>query len=265
MNYETVILEKKDGIATVTMNRPERLNALTGAMDAELYDAFMDVTADEDVRVVVLTGAGRGFCAGEDVKERPAEQPGRSQPSRRIATSVSGGNRMVLALRGIPKPVIAAVNGAAVGQGLAMALNSDIRIASEEARLGGVWMLRGIPPESFSAYTLPQIVGLPKAIEMVFTGRILGAKEALEIGLVTAVHPADEFAEATRALAAQIAKGAPIALALAKQALYQAPNAGLEGAMQLERYALDYAFRTEDRTEGIRSFLEKREADFKGR
>ncbi len=265
MSYETVILEKKDRIATIAMNRPERLNAITRQMETDLYDAFMDVTEDEDVRVVVLTGAGRGFCAGEDVKERPGEPPGRNQPSRRIAHPVAGGNRMVLALRNIPKPVIAAVNGAAVGQGLAMCLNCDIRIASEDARLGAVWTLRGIPPESFSAYVLPQIVGLPKAIEMVFTGRILDAREAKEIGLVSEVHPADKFVEATYQLAGQIAKGAPIALALAKQALYQFPNASLDAAMQMERFALDYAFKTEDRGEGIKSFLEKREADFQGR
>ncbi len=265
MNYETVILEKKDRIATIVMNRPERLNAITKQMEIDLYDAFMDVTEDEGVRVVILTGAGRGFCSGEDVKERPGEQSVRNRPSRRIAHPVSGGNRTVLALRNIPKPVIAAVNGAAVGMGLAMCLNCDIRIASKEARLGAVWTLRGIPPESFSAYVLPQIVGLPKAIEMVFTGRILDAHEAREIGLVSEIHPADKFVEATNQLAGQIVEGAPIALALAKQALYQFPNSSLDAAMQMERFALDYAFKTEDRGEGIESFLEKREADFQGK
>ena len=265
MSYETLILDKKDRIATITMNRPEKLNAITVQMEEDLYNAFIDVTDDNDVRVVVLTGAGRGFCSGEDLRQRPGETPGRRAPSYRIIMPVTHSNRMILALRNIPKPVIAAVNGPAIGQGLSLCLHSDIRIASENARLGAVWMLRGIPPESFSAYVLPQIVGIPKAIEMVFTGRIIDAREAKEIGLVSEVYPSDQFVEATYELASQIAKGAPIALALAKKAIYQFPNAFLEAAMQLERFSLDYAGKTEDREEGITSFLEKRKADFQGR
>ena len=265
MNFETIILEKKARIATITLNRPEKLNAITVQMEEELYNAFVDVAEDDDIRVVVLTGAGRGFCSGEDLLQRPGETPGRRKPSYRIIMPITHGNRMILALRNIPKPVIAAVNGPAVGQGLSFCLHSDIRIASENARMGAVWSLRGIPPESFSAYILPQIVGLAKAIELVFTGRIIDAQEAKEIGLVSAVHPADKFEAATYELAGQIAKGAPIALALAKKAIYQFPNAFLDAAMQMERFALDYAAKTEDREEGIRSFLEKREADFQGK
>ena len=265
MSYKTIILEKKERIATITMNRPEKLNAITVQMEEDLYDAIIDVTEDDDVRVVVLTGAGRGFCSGEDVAQRPGETPGGRKPSARITTPVTHSNRMILALRNIPKPVIAAVNGAAVGQGLSLCLHSDIRIASEKARLGAVWMLRGIPPESFSAYILPQIVGVAKAIELVFTGRIIDAQEAKEIGLVSEVYPADRFVEATYEFAGQIAKGAPIALALAKKAIYQFPNAFLDAAMQMERFSLDYAARTEDREEGLRSFLEKREANFQGK
>jgi 2-(1,2-epoxy-1,2-dihydrophenyl)acetyl-CoA isomerase len=265
MSYETVIMEKKERIATITMNRPEKLNAITVQMEKDLYDAFIEVTEDDDVRVVVFTGAGRGFCSGEDVAQRPGETPDRRKPSHRIIMPVTHGNRMVLALRNIPKPVIAAVNGPAVGQGLSFCLHSDIRIASENARFGAVWMLRGIPPESFSAYILPQIVGIPKAIEMVFTGRIIDADEAKEIGLVSNVYPIDKFVEETYKLAGQIAKGAPIALALAKKAIYQFPNAFLDAAMQLERFSLDYPGKTEDREEGLRSFLEKREANFQGK
>jgi len=265
MSYKTVIMEKNERIATITMNRPEKLNAITVQMEEDLYDAFIEVTEDDDVRVVVLTGAGRGFCSGEDVAQRPGETPGGRKPSSRIIMPVTHGNRMILALRNIPKPVIAAVNGPAVGQGLSLCLHSDIRIASKNARLGAVWMLRGIPPESFSAYILPQIVGIPKAIEMVFTGRIIDADEAEEIGLVSNVYPIDKFVEATYELAGQIAKGAPIALALAKKAIYQFPNAFLDAAMQLERFSLDYAAKTEDREEGLRSFLEKREANFQGK
>ena len=265
MSYKTVIMEKRDRIATITMNRPEKLNAITVQMEADLYDAFIDVDEDDDIRVVVLTGTGRGFCSGEDVAQRPGQVPGGRKPSSRIVRPVNHSTRMVLALRNIHKPVIAAVNGAAVGQGLSLCLHCDIRIASEKARLGAVWMLRGIPPESFSAYILPQIVGIPKAIELVFTGRIIEAEEAKEIGLVSNVYPEDKFDEATYELAGQIAKGAPIALALAKKAIYQFPNTCLDAAMQLEAFSLDYAGKTEDREEGLTSFLEKREAIFQGK
>ena len=266
MDYETIILDKKERIATITLNRPERLNAITNKMEEEFIDAIRDVTLDNEVRVVVITGAGRGFCAGEDLTQRPGETPGPRRQSLHIA---SGGpnrsNMMVAELRSMPKPVVAAVNGAAVGQGLGICIHSDIRIASENARLGAVWMLRGIPPESLGAFVLPQIVGIPKAIELIFTGRIIDAQEAKEIGLVSEVHPADKFAEATHQLATSLAKAAPVALALAKRAIYQSADSNLGAASQLERFSLDYAGKTEDREEGIRSFLEKREADFKGR
>ncbi len=265
MAYETIIIEKKDRIATIKMNRPHKLNAINVQMEEDLYNAFVDVTEDKDIRVVVLTGAGRGFCSGEDVGERPGETPGWKEPSYSITMPLTHGNRMILALRNIPKPVIAAVNGAAVGQGLSLCLHCDIRVAAENARIGAIWTKRGIPPESLSAYILPQIVGIPKALELVFTGRIIDSGEAKKIGLVTDVFPEDRFSESTHALAKQIAKGAPIALALAKRAIYQFPNTYLDVAMQMEHFCLDYAGKTQDREEGIRSFLEKREADFQGR
>ena len=265
MKYSTIILEKKESIATITLNRPDRLNAVDETMEEELLDAFDDVANDDEARVVVITGAGRGFCAGEDVKIRPGEIHITKKPSVQIALADSRSYRMVLRLRSIPKPVIAAINGAAVGQGLSICLHCDIRIASENARLGAIWALRGIPPESLSGYILPQIVGIPKAIELTFTGRIISAQEAKQIGLVTEVHPADKFAEATHALASSLAKGAPIALALTKRAIYQFADSFLNDAMQFERFSLDYAFKTEDREEGINSFLEKREADFQGK
>jgi len=264
MSYGTIILDKKGKIATITLNRPERLNAINEQLEEELLVAYDDVANDDEVRVIVITGAGRAFCAGEDVKVRPGETPQRKKTSVQIALGAGSrrNDRVVLAPRSIPKPVIAAVNGPAVGQGLSICLHCDIRIASENARLGAVWALRGIPPESLSAYVLPQIVGIPKAIELVFTGRIISAQEAKEIGLVAEVYPADKFAEATHVLASSLARGAPIALALAKRGIYQFADLYLAAAMQFERFSLDYAFRTEDREEGIKSFLEKREANF---
>jgi len=265
VDYEHIILDKRERIATVTLNRPEKLNAINEKMEEELIAVYDEVANDDEMRVMVITGAGRGFCTGEDVKVRPGELSHLKQPSVRIAQPVSRSNRMILGLRNMPKPVIAAVNGAAVGQGLSICLHCDIRIASENARLGAVWALRGIPPESLSAYVLPQIVGIPKAIELAFTGRIIGAQEAKEIGLVAEVYPADKFAEATHELASELAKRAPIALALAKRGIYQFADLFMSAAMQFERFSLEYANKTGDREEGIRSFLEKREAKFQGR
>lgn len=266
MDYETIILEKKDRIATITLNRPEKLNAIINQMEEEFVDAITDVSIDDEVRVVVITGAGRGFCAGEDLVQRPGEATDPRKASLHVAAGgTSRSHYMVAGLRNMTKPVIAAINGPAVGQGLGICLHADIRIASENARLGAVWVLRGIPPESIGAHVLPQIVGIPKAIEMIFTGRIIDAQEAKDIGLVSEVHPADEFAEATHRLASSLVKGAPIALALAKRAIYQFADTHFDAAMQMERFALAYATRSEDRVEGIKSFLEKREPDFKGK
>ena len=265
MEYEHIILDKRERIATITLNRPERLNALNEKMEEELIAAYDDIASDDEVRVMVITGAGRGFCAGEDVRVQPGELSHMKQPTVRITQPLSRSNRMILGLRNMPKPVIAAVNGPAVGQGLSICLHCDIRVAAENARLGAVWALRGIPPESLSAYVLPQIVGIPKAIELTFTGRIISAQEAKEIGLVSEVYPADRFAEATRELASELAKRAPIALALAKRGIYQFADLHLAAAMQFERFSLDYAGKTEDREEGRRSFLEKRQANFQGR
>ena len=266
MDYETIILDKKEGIGTITLNRPEKLNAITEKMEEEFPDAIGNVTTDDEVRVVVITGAGRGFCSGEDLRQRPGYTPGPRRPSFRIAWGSSTRSYMMVhGLRNMPKPVIAAINGPAVGQGLGICLHCDIRIASENARLGAVWALRGIPPESLGAHVLPQIVGIPKAIELIFTGRIIDAQEAKEIGLVSEVHPADKFAEATHKLASSLVRGAPIALALAKRAVYQFADLNLDAAAQFEHFANDYATNTEDREEGIRSFLEKREPDFQGK
>ncbi len=266
MEYKDIILEKKDGVATITLNRPEKLNAITARMEEEFVDAITEVSVDDEVRVVVITGAGRGFCSGEDLVQRPAEI---TDPRKGTSNVAAGGpsrsKYMVDGLRNMPKPVIAAINGAAVGQGLGICIHSDIRIASENARMGAVWVLRGIPPESIGAYVLPQIVGIPKAIEMIFTGRIIDAGEALKIGLVSEVYPEGEFAEATHRLAGSLAKGAPIALALAKRAIYQFADIHMDAAMQMENFALAHAITSDDREEGIKSFLEKREPNFKGR
>jgi len=263
MDYQTIILEKADHVATLTLNRPERLNAFTAQLGSELGHALKEVDQDEDVRVVIITGAGRGFCAGEDVKERPGE--GAHVRSAKRVLDREARDSFPALVHDMMKPTIAAVNGPGVGQGLSLALACDIRIGSENARLGAVWTRRGIPPESCGAYNLVHIVGIAKACELVFTGRIIEAPEALAIGLLNRMVPAEELMPATMEMAREIASGPPVAIGVSKRMLYEVPHVDMATHWQMNNYALEYCFGTDDREEGIRSFLEKRPPQFQGR
>ena len=268
MAYNTLIIEKKDGIATLTLNRPDRLNALSVEMGQELKAAIEELRDDLESRVLVITGEGRAFCAGEDVKERPAdseEAKNRQTPLSKFAGTPRSLTRFAATFRSMTKPTIASINGHAVGQGLSLAMACDIRIASEQANLGAVWTRRGISPESAGAYLLTQIVGPAKACELIFCGKSLSGREAKEIGLVNEVVPADELKEATYEMARQIAEGPPVAIAMSKAMIYQSLETNLDIHGYLEFFTQDYCFRTEDREEGIRSFLEKRPARFQGK
>ncbi len=267
MKYETLMLEREGAIATLTLNRPESLNAMTRQMGVELNDAFAQVRDDTQARVLVVTGAGRAFCAGEDVKQRPADSAEvreESTPLGKLARGPLAPIDFAATFRNMPKPTIAAVNGAAVGQGLSLALACDIRLASDNAKLGAVWTLRGIPPESAGAYLLTQLVGPAKACELIFGGKIIGADEAKDMGLVNEVIPAADFAEATRAFATEMTNGAPVANGISKMMIYQALETSLEVHSRFDFLGQQYAFNTQDREEGIQSFLEKRPAEFKG-
>jgi enoyl-CoA hydratase/carnithine racemase len=268
VSYKAVDLEKKESIATITLNRPERLNSLTAAMVQELISAIDEIKHDPEMRVLVLTGAGRAFCAGEDVKERPGDsEEVRSQqtPLGKLARGPASLMQFADTFRGMLKPTIASVNGFAVGQGLSIALSCDIRIASEEAQLGAIWTRRGIPPESAGAYLLTQLVGPAKACELIFAGQMIDAQEAKEIGLVNQVAPADQLQSATHELARKIADGPPVAIGISKMLIYQALETSLAVHGRLEFFGQDYSFNTEDREEGIQSFLENRPARFRGR
>ena len=261
MEYQTILLEKKNNIATLTLNRPEKLNALSPQMMIELVHAFRKVNQDDETRVLVITGAGRGFCSGVDLAAQTAE-------GKIEIEGISPGDfprEAPLILSGMKKPVIAAINGVAVGGGLTLTLSCDIRIASETARFSIPLTRLGFTFELGSSYFLSRVIGIGKACELVFTGRMIDANEAKEIGLVNQVVPADQLAEITYEMAGNIAKAVPQAQEISKMGLYQGLNADLPTQLRWEVLANGYLGGTEDRKEAIKAFMEKRDPIFKGR
>jgi 2-(1,2-epoxy-1,2-dihydrophenyl)acetyl-CoA isomerase len=263
-DYKNLIYEVKDAIATLTLNRPERLNALGGTLRDDFYDAVLRASQDVDVRAIVVTGAGKGFCAGGDVKAMNEVKEGRAE--RPLTDKVAPlRDRVLLAMRDAPQPVIAAVNGAAAGAGMNLALGCDIRLASTSAKFTQAFVKRGLHPDWGGTYFLPRVVGMAKACELIFTGDLIDAQEALRLGVVSAVYPPEELMPAAYALARKIAAGPPIAIRLAKRALYHSLDVDLRAALEFETFAQNIASETEDAREGIRAFVEKRPAVFKGR
>lgn len=266
MAYETITLDKHDGIATVTLNRPQRLNAWTPRMGAELTDAFRDIDRDRSVRVAVLTGAGRGFCAGADMNffaEQIAAGGGTD------AGEAAGGPFRVeefpALMRRLSKPTIAAINGYALGVGCTMTLLCDIRIAAEEAKLGFLFPRMGVMAELGSTFLLPRLVGLGRACEFMFTGKQYTAVECERAGLVNRIVPGIELMQAAHALAQEISQCAPLSILLTRQALYQGLHETFEAQVRHEAFALDYLYRTRDHAEAVRAFKEKRQPVFEGR
>ena len=262
MAYETLLTELEDGILTVTLNRPDRLNAFTETMLRELLTCFDAADADDAVRVVIVTGAGRGFCAGADLGGGGGTF---DRSGHEVATAHrDGGGLFSLRIFEAKKPVIAAINGAAVGVGVTMTLPMDVRIASEKAKFGFVFARRGIVPEACSSWFLPRVVGISRAMEWVATGRVFSAAEACEAGLVSRVVPPDELLPAARALAAEIAENtSAVSVALARQMLWK--MLGADHPMEAHKVdsRLIYAMgQSPDGYEGVSSFLEKRPARF---
>jgi 2-(1,2-epoxy-1,2-dihydrophenyl)acetyl-CoA isomerase len=264
MSYECLLYETRDRVATLTLNRPDRLNALGGTLREDLTSGLARAIEDPEVRVIVITGAGTGFCAGGDVKAmQDANAAGRARPlMERVAPSR---DRTVLLMRDSPKPILAAVNGAAAGAGMNLALACDIRLASSTARFSQAFVRRGLHPDWGGTYFLPRVVGMAKAAEMIFTGQIIDAEEALRLGIVSAVHPPERLLGAACELAARIAQGPPVAIRLARRALYHNLEADLRAALEFETFAQNICAETEDAREGIRAFVEKREPVFSGR
>lgn len=263
MNWEHILLDKADRIATITLNRPEKLNAFGGLMRQELLEALEAVAGDPEVRVVIITGAGKAFCAGGDVTEFVSGSQQalvKEIPSERHAMG-----KAVLAINAMEKPVIASVNGAAAGGGCNLALSCDIIIAGTKARFGQVFTRRGLHPDWGGIYFLPRLVGYAKAAELIFTGEVIDADEALKIGMINKLVPQEELASATRELAQKIAKNAPLPIAFAKRGLQNFHKWDLPQALDYESYTLEVLMKSEDVMEGFTAFLEKREPEFKGR
>jgi len=260
MSYETIVLERKDSVTTLTLNRPEKLNAINRKMTEDLNDAVVEIAKDRDARALVVTGAGRGFCSGADV----ADMTQTATPKDiRYYTQVM--HKIFLALTDLEKPVIAKVNGAAVGMGCSLALSADMIIASENAKFSLIFSRIGLIPDGGSLFHLPRLVGPAKAKELIFTAKLVDAKEAERIGLVNKVVPADGLDNEVNTLAKQLAEGPTVALGIAKKIINKGLSMDLSSVLECEAFGQTIAGTTEDAQEGVMAFLEKRKAEFKGR
>jgi 2-(1,2-epoxy-1,2-dihydrophenyl)acetyl-CoA isomerase len=263
--YETLLVETSAGVCTVTLNRPDSLNSLNEQMTTDLANVLKQLRRDDAARCVVLTGAGRAFCSGQDLGDLkkkysdPAFVPHLGDDLRRRY------NPIVLGLRELEKPVIAAVNGVAAGAGLSLALACDLRVASDKASFIEVFVNVGLVPDSASTFFLPRLVGLGKALELCFTGDKVSAEEALRIGLVNRVVPADDLPKAAGELAARLANLPTKAIGLTKRLLNRAASSDLSAQLEAEAFLQETAALTADHREGVLAFFEKRPPKFQGK
>ena len=254
------------GVRTLTLNRPEKLNAVNDRLANEIPAAIEQASRDDAVRVIVITGAGRGFCAGLDLDPAAlAEHMAARQSRTERLDDLGWVGRMALALVNSDKPVIAAINGPAAGAGLGLALGADIRLISSKAVVTTGYIRRGLAPDAGVSYFLPRLVGLSRATELILTARDIPAEEAERIGLASKILPAENFAAAAADYAAQLAYGPPIALTLTKRLLARSLDRDISGQLKDEYAAILKCFQTEDVGEAMRAFLEKRQPNFKGR
>jgi len=272
MEFECILYDVKDKVLTITLNRPDRLNAYTGQMQSNLIEAFDKAGNDDGIRAIIVTGAGRGFCAGADlgaggntfnreVRNNKGETEGIKDDPEWMR---DGGGRTALAIFDCPKPIIAAFNGPAVGVGVTMTLPMDIRIASEEAKFGFVFARRGLVPEAASSWFLPRVVGINKALEWTFSGRVFSPEEAKEGGLIRSIHPADKLLEEANKIAQEIVENtSAVSVAMTRQMLWKLLGADhpME-AHKVDSRAIYELGQGGDAKEGVESFLEKRSPEF---
>ncbi|MBN1614681.1 MAG: enoyl-CoA hydratase/isomerase family protein [Deltaproteobacteria bacterium] len=264
MEYQTILYAKEGHIAKITLNRPENLNAYTHLLLEEMLHAINEVRQDDDIRVLVVTGAGRAFCSGADLSQA-FEGFGHSRPLASVMEMREGFHQMLISLRRLDKPTIAAINGSAVAGGLSLALVCDFRVASDKARIGEGSLRFGFVPDEGGAYLLPRIVGLEKALELILMREILDAGEAERIGLVGKVVPHEELETFTHAMALKIAEGPPVASRLAKRAVYKQQDMDFVNALEDIALAAQIVNEMEDVQEGVTAFFEKRKPVFKGK
>jgi 2-(1,2-epoxy-1,2-dihydrophenyl)acetyl-CoA isomerase len=263
MEYRSILYNKESGKATVTLNRPRALNALNREIIDELLHALGEAAQDREVKVLILTGAGRAFCFGADISEFTRQrEAGTSASALLLLEKVQ---EIIRLLTGMPKPVIAGINGFATGLGLDLALACDLRIAAERAKLAEAYISIGLVPDGGGTFLLPRLVGLARAAAMIFTGDPLGAAEAERLGLVNRVVPTDELPKEIEILADRLARSPSLALGLAKQALWKNLQGTLESSLQIEAQSQKACLASEDHREAVRAFLEKRAPRFHGK
>jgi len=262
MAYQTLLVEIKDQVGAITLNRPDAYNALNLVLARELFGAALELDENPEVRCIVVTGAGRAFCAGGDVKDFAENLPRIGIVIKELTTYLHGA---VSRLTRSPKPVIMGVNGVAAGGGLSLALSGDLVIAAESARFTMAYSKIAATPDGSSTYFLPRLIGLRRAMELYFTNRVLTPREALEWGLVTRVVADAEFSEAVRSLARELAQGPTLAFGRAKLLFHQSTHESLETQMELEAQAIARSGRTEDFRDGVIAFTQKKTSTFKGR
>lgn len=260
--YEHILVTESEGILTITLNRPDKLNAFIGHMRRDLADALEHAGSERSVRVVIVTGAGRAFCAGGDVEFMAGLMERRE--SEEFARILGAGRRVILAIRQMTKPVIAAVNGVAAGAGCNLALACDLRVASTDASFTQSFIKIGLQPDWGGTFFLPRLVTPNKACELFFLGETIRAEEALRLNLVNQVVAPAELESATQQLAERLRSAPPLALAAAKQAIYSSEAHELETVLRHETESQIRLFESDDGHEGVRAFLEKRDARFTG-
>lgn len=265
MSYKNIMLVKEGHIATLTLNRPDKLNAMNPEMNRELKPAIEEVSDDDEIRVLIITGAGRGFCAGADIGTQHSRIAGElAKKSRREMVNPLGGWEFFIPFSKMDKITIAAVNGIAYGVGLSFALACDMRIASEKARFSSGYVKMGLTPGGGHTFLLPRIVGLSKAIELMCSGDMIDAKEAEKIGLVSEVVAPDRLIDSAGSLAKKFADGPSVSVELIKRLVYMGLENDLERQIYLESYAQRICFQSEDHKEAVKAFFDKRPPAYVG-
>jgi len=266
MKYETILLEKSHNIATITFNRPDKLNVMDALMQEELLAVLDDIASDAEVRVAIIAAKGKVFSAGVDIRERflvPIEKRKKGELNPALLPTFT--EVAVPKIMNLKKPLIASINGAAIGIGCTLSLACDIRILSENAKLGFGFVRIGVSPEFGSTYFLPRLVGIAKALELLYTGKTIDAHEAKEIGLANQVVAEDKLQDTTYALAQNIANAPPISIKMIREGIHQGSYTDISTALKWERFAFNCCLSTDDHEEGVMSFLEKRSPEFKGK